>query len=75
MSELETAANYVAVEDMWTDMPEAKPRQRVRSNSGRVSVIVTKDGKVHADGDVELDDYSAPKYADIRKEGRDGNRN
>lgn len=68
----EVAARYVAVADMWTDMPEAKPRQRVMAVSDRVPVTVTRDGKLHFDGDVKVDDYSAAKYAAIRREGRDG---
>ena len=67
------AAQYVATDECWTDMPEAQPRARARVGKGRpgAPIVITKDGELHYDqsAGVEIDQYKHPRYAAVRAEG------
>jgi len=67
------AARYIATDQWWTDMPEAKPRARARVADGlpEALIVVTLDGELHYDQDagVEIDRYEDPAYAEVRAEG------
>jgi hypothetical protein len=56
----------------WTDLPEARPRCRMRvtDDDTRVVVIVTRDGSLHYDPKAKLkvDTYPGEKYAEVRAE-------
>lgn len=56
----------------WTDMPEARPRSRARSEVA-VTVVIDTDGTLHhpdEDG-LEVDRYEGDGYADVRREGEE----
>lgn len=64
MTENAVVATYDVIDDpswpnpIWVDMPEAKPRTRVRLAAGhtdKVTVTVYGDGSYEADGPVEAD--------------------
>jgi hypothetical protein len=67
-------ASYVIIADVWTDMPEAKPRARARVKNKRpdAELTVEDDGTLtfSADADIEIDTYDGPKYKDVREEVR-----
>jgi hypothetical protein len=67
-------AKYTVVTDIWTDMPEAKPRARARVKNKRpdAELTVEDDGTLtfSADADIEIDTYDGPKYKDVREEVR-----
>ncbi len=71
IAEEQVAARYVAVSDHWTDMPEANPRARVKTDKGEAPVIVDTQGRIHVDADagVEVDTYQDPVYEALRLEG------
>ena len=58
---------------VWSDVPEARPRCRVRVAKGdpAVSVPVTKDGVMHHDpgAKLEVDLYEGDGYEQVRAEG------
>jgi hypothetical protein len=58
----------------WTDIPEARPRCRVRIDDGAdpVTVVVDTGGHLHHPKDAGLvtDRYPGEGYADVRAEGR-----
>lgn len=70
---IDIAAQYVATDECWTDMPEARPRARARVTAGQpdAPIVVTLDGGLHygPDAGVEIDLYEDPKYADVKAEG------
>lgn len=57
MDELKVVAQYVAVSDYWTDIPEAQPRSRVKVPEGSETkpVAVLEDGTLQFEGDVQVD--------------------
>lgn len=61
--------------DAWTDIPEARPRCRVRVDEGAapVTIVVDTDGHLHHAKDAGLvtDRYPGEDYADVRAEGRE----
>jgi hypothetical protein len=72
------AAQYVITDDpnlpgAWTDVPEVKPRCRVRvkAGAGPALVVVTTDGEMHleAGARVDVDGYEGDEYAKVREEG------
>jgi hypothetical protein len=78
MDERQVIAQYQAISDSWTDMPEAHPRARCRVPDGvRPQVVsVMDDRSIVCDTDlVQIDTYQDEKYADVRAEGeaRHGN--
>lgn len=67
------AVEYRAQLDTWTDMPEARPRQRCRLKAGDdrdPRVFVMTDGELRFDKtDVQVDGYPGEEYAAVRAEG------
>jgi hypothetical protein len=67
------AARYTIAEDVWTDVPEARPRARVRVSEGEgvATVTVDVDGGLHwhPSRDVVVDRYEGDGYAAVRAEG------
>ena len=55
-----------------TDMPDARPRSRMRLAPGRTETAVVEiddDGKATIPEGVEVDTYAGAKYKDVRDEG------
>jgi hypothetical protein len=71
----QVAAAYVATEGVWTDVPEARPRARIRTSDGEGNAVVTVDvdGGMHwhPGKDVVVDRYDGDEYAAIRAEGEE----
>jgi len=63
----------ITPEGVWTDLPEARPRCRVRVHQGdpAVTIPITRDGAMHHDpaAALEIDAYEGRQYADVRAEG------
>jgi len=66
-------AKYTVVADIWTDLPEAKPRARARVKNNRpdAELTVEDDGTLTYDQSaVDIDTYQSAKYKDVREEIR-----
>lgn len=65
---------YTITPEVWTDMPEAKPRARARVEEGfpNAQITVTLAGALEYDDDagIVIDRYEDPKYEDVRNEVR-----
>lgn len=70
-----TATYTITMQDpaeSWTDIPEARPRCRMKvtDDDAQVIVVVTRDGTLHYDrkAKLKIDEYQGEKYADVRAE-------